>query len=194
MQRRRFVKQCAVGSLLAGCLRAAASADPQQKPDKGSAFAPERMVKPALEHYQAGKRTCAESILMAGCEALAIKSDLVPDIALGLTGGVGFQGETCGVLTASAMVLSLALAKRDYETRRQRMTTVLFAVRRVHRAFREQLGHSDCRSLCGLDLNLPAAQERLQYSVRNQKCIKFVELGARLLAGELQATLANPPS
>jgi C_GCAxxG_C_C family probable redox protein len=186
MRRRDFVKGCTLGSVLGGSLLEGPptlqAADAKQQ----AAIDPEELAKTAAGHFAAGKRTCCESILMAGCEALGIQSDLVPDIALGLAGGVGFQGETCGVLTGSALVLSLAVAQKETQTEYpKRMMRTLEAVGRVHKAFKEEFGHSDCRSLCGLDLTTPEGRQKLKEGVRAQKCTKFVQVGARLLANEL---------
>ena len=124
---------------------------------------------------------------MAGCEALGIKSGLVPDIALGLAGGVGGQGDTCGVLTAAAMVLSLAIARKETEYPKKKMRIVQ-AVGRVHSEFKKQFGCTDCRTLCGLDLTTEEGRKKLAEGVRVQKCAKFVEAGAKLVARELDAT------
>jgi C_GCAxxG_C_C family probable redox protein len=151
----------------------------------------ERITKSALNRFLSEKRTCCESILMAGCETLAVKSDLVPDIALGLAGGVGLQGDTCGVLTGSALVLSLAIAKKETDYPKKMRT--LQAVGRVHSEFKKQFGCTDCRSLCGLDLTTAEGNRRLAEGVKVQKCAKFVEAGASLLARELQLACRTPP-
>jgi C_GCAxxG_C_C family probable redox protein len=123
---------------------------------------------------------------MAGCEALGIQSDLVPDIALGLAGGIGLQGETCGVLSGCAMVLSLAVAEKEKDYPKKKMQT-LQAVGRVHKAFRQRLGRADCRSLSGLDLTTPEGRKKLQEGVKEQVCAGYVRAGCELLAKELQA-------
>jgi len=145
----------------------------------------DKLAARAHEHFIPGKRTCCEAILMAGCEALEIDSKLVPDIALGLAGGVGLQGETCGVITGSAMVVSLAVAAKEKEYRKKKMQT-LEAVGRLRCAFQKEFGHTDCRSLCGLDLTKPEDRKKLMESVKSQTCAKFVKGGARLLAEELR--------
>lgn len=139
----------------------------------------------ASDHFLNGKRTCCESILLAGCQALGVNSDLVRDIALGLAGGVGMQGGTCGVLTGSALVLSLAVAKKEPE-RAKRVAKTMEAVGRVYQGFQKQCGHTDCRSLSGFDLTTPEGKQRLK-SVRVGTCANYVRVGARLLALELRA-------
>jgi len=146
---------------------------------------PARLFEAAYEQFIPGKLTCCESILMAGCAALGVKNDLVPDIALGLAGGIGLQGKTCGVITGCAMVLSLAIAQKEKEYVKKKMAT-LQAVARLYNAFEERVGSTECRTLCGLDLTTPEGRKRLQESVNKQTCTRFVEVGSELLAMELQ--------
>jgi len=184
MKRREFLDRCAFGfTCAAGSLvPLTATADENTARCKIDA---DKLAARAHEHFIPGKRTCCESILMAGCEALGIESNLVPDIALGLAGGVGLQGETCGVITSSAMVLSLAVAAKEKEYPKKKMQT-LAAVGRLRCAFQKEFGHTDCRSLSGLDLTKPEDRKKLMATVKSQKCANLVKGGARLLATELQ--------
>jgi C_GCAxxG_C_C family probable redox protein len=146
----------------------------------------DQLAKIASEHFLVGKRACSESILMAGCEALGIRSELIPDIALGLAGGLGHQGDTCGVLTGAAMVLSLAIARKENDYARKKMR-ILQAAGHVHSEFKKQFECTHCRDLCGLDLTTEEGRKKLMEGVRAQKCAQFVEVGARMLARELEA-------
>jgi len=180
MRRREFLGGCAVGCTLAvGKTACGAEAAPERKIDA------EKLVESARRHFLPAQRTCCEAILMAGCEALGIDSALVPDVALGLAGGVGLQGDLCGVLSGSALVLSLAVAEKEKTYDKKKMRT-LTAVGRVYRAFRERFGRTDCRSLCGLDLTTPEGREKLKQGVKADKCAKYVTVGAELLAAELR--------
>ena len=192
MKRREFLEDCAAGVTVAIGSWAAASAVAGAETDAGPQIDAGRITKSALNRFLSEKRTCCESILMAGCETLGIKSDLVPDIALGLAGGVGLQGDTCGVLTGSALVLSLAIAKKETDYPKKKMRT-LQAVGRVHSKFKKQFGCTNCRSLCGLDLTTAEGNRRLAEGVKTQKCAKFVEAGANLLARELEIAARTPP-
>lgn len=146
---------------------------------------PAKMAETAYQFFIPGKRTCSESILKAGCEALGIKSDLIPDIALGLAGGIGLQGKTCGVLTSSALVLSLAVAQNEKEYPKKKMAT-LQAVGRMYKAFEECVGDTRCRALCDLDLTTPEGRKKLQTKVKKETCTRYVKVGSELLAKELQ--------
>ena len=82
-------------------------------------------------------------------------------------------------------MLSLAIAQRESEYPKKKMAT-LQAVGRVYRAFKEQVGNTECRPLCGLDLTTPEGRKKLQESVKEQTCTRFVQVGSELLATELQ--------
>jgi len=186
MKRREFLDRCALGfTFAAGSLIPLKGARASEKAALYD-IDPDKLAERAYEHFIPGKRTCSESILMAGCEALGINSELVPDIGLGLAGGIGLQGDTCGVITSSAMVISLAVAKKEKEYPNKKMQT-LQCVGRFRCAFQKECGHTDCRSLSGLDLTKPEDRKRMMESVKAEKCANYVKSGARLLAKELQS-------
>ncbi|MBM4093012.1 MAG: C_GCAxxG_C_C family protein [Planctomycetes bacterium] len=186
MRRRQFLETCAVSLAAVGSQGAAPALGEEDSAEEKPALA-DRMATSAREHFLAGKRSCCESILMAGCETLDIKSTLVPDIAMGLAGGVGLQGDTCGVLTGAAMVVSLAIAQKETEYAAKMKRTVQ-AAGRVHAEFKRQFGSTHCRTLCGLDLTTDEGRKTMAERVKAEKCAKFVEVGAKLLARELDAT------
>ena len=110
MERRQMLKTCVVAATAAGV-----TLTPTARAERKT-FAPinsEKMIATALECLTTVGQGCCESILSAGCQALGIESDLVPDIAMGLAGGVGLRGRICGLLTGSSMVVSLAVAKKE---------------------------------------------------------------------------------
>jgi C_GCAxxG_C_C family probable redox protein len=185
MRRRKFMNTCSIG--LAGVAAGSASSMKLAGAEEGAEknVDPQALAKAAYEHFIPGKRTCCEAILMAGCEALGIRSDLVPDIGLGLAGGIGLQGCTCGVVTGSAMVVSLAVAAKEKEYPKKK-TQSLQAAGRIHQAFKREVGQTQCRSLCGLDLTTAKGRERLKTEVKAKTCARYVRVGARLLAEELR--------
>ena len=79
MERREFLKTCVAGMTIGTTslpLMETARADNELvKRD----IDPAKFAETAYQHFIPGKLTCSESILMAGCEALDIKSDLVPE-------------------------------------------------------------------------------------------------------------------
>jgi len=185
MKRREFLRTCVTEVTVgAASLPLLPTADTSIEERKRN-IDPDKLSETAYQQFIPGKLPCCESILIAGCEALDIRSDLVPDLALGLAGGIGLQGNTCGVITGCAIALSLAIAQREKEYPKKKMTT-LQAVGRIYDAFKEQLGSTECQTLCGLDLTKPEGRKKLQESVKEQICTKFIQVGSELLAKELE--------
>lgn len=186
MKRREFVQTCVAGAATGGFLLDDVTIGQEAGQSQPAPISPDDLAQAAKRYFLDRRRSCVESILLAGCEALKIKSDVVPEIAMGLAGGIGMQGETCGVLTGSALVLSLAVARKEKETEypKELMRTVE-AVGRLLQAFKKECGHTDCRSLTGVDLTTAEGRERHKTSIRAQKCAGYVTTAARLLAHEL---------
>jgi C_GCAxxG_C_C family probable redox protein len=130
-------------------------------------------------------RSCGEAVLAAGCKALAIDDKLAPDVALGLAGGVGLQGDVCGVLSGSALVIGLAAARQHSEYARKRKVTMA-VVGKLYRDFEKRFGSVECRMLCGLDLTTPEGMAAMKATVKKKVCAKLVDAGARMLAACLQ--------
>jgi len=191
MERRDFLKASAAalaGAAGARALPASAATkkieiEPEIEPEPKPIDA-EILSKAAVEHFLPGGRTCAEALLMAGCEALGVKSELIPDIGLGLGGGIGLLGKTCGVVTGAVMVLGVAVGRKepDYAKRKKEVFQV---VQGFCRSFQKESGTVECRKLCGLDLTTPEGRKALRESVKADKCKKLVERGARMLAESL---------
>ena len=142
---------------------------------------PDSMSKAALEHFLPGKKTCVESMLLVGADALGIECPVIPDIGLGLAGGVGLQGRTCGAILGAAMVAGMAIGPKesDYDAKKKK---VLTAAAKVFKEFEKKHGSADCRMLTGLDLTTPEGKEKLKTSVKKETCSQFVDTATRLMA------------
>jgi C_GCAxxG_C_C family probable redox protein len=184
MKRREFLDTCAVG-LTVGAGATGESKTARAAAQRDADWA--KLKEAARQHFLEGKRSCSESILLAGCHALGIESKLIPDIALGLAGGIGLQGDTCGALTGSALVISLAVAEKETQDPAKKKARTLQAAGRVHRQFKQRFGDARCRALCGLDLTTPEGMKELMKGVKEQKCAQFVEAAAELVASELES-------
>jgi len=182
MDRRDFCKLGVGGLATAAAAGLPAGADAAAKPL--AKVDPDKLAASAVKYLIERKRTCAEAILAAGCDGLGIRSDLIPDIALGLGGGVGCQGRICGLVTGGAMVLSLAMARKqpDYA---KRMMPTLMASGEYFQACFKALGTCNCRKLSGLDLTTPQGRMKLKTSVKAKVCSKYVNKAARILAEHL---------
>lgn len=186
MNRRDFIQKCVVTAAVGGASLLVRGENLADKADVTSKkINTGDLEKKTLEIFLAGKKTCCEAITTAGCECIGIKSDIIPDISLGLAGGVGLQGNVCGVISGSAMVISLAVAKKESDYKKKKML-VLEAAARLYKDFEKEHGSTNCRTLCGLDLTTPEGKKAFEESVKKDKCSKFVATATKLLAKELQ--------
>jgi len=142
---------------------------------------PDSMSKAALEHFVPGGKTCVESLLLAGADALGIECPVIPDVGLGLAGGIGLQGCTCGAITGAAMVAGMAIGPKESEYKKKKMAA-LSATGKIFQEFEKKHGSTDCRKLCGLDLTTPEGRQKLESKVKKETCSQFVDTGARLMA------------
>ena len=185
MKRREFLRATTAGlASVAGVMGLEHAAWAKAPRATGKPIDGDRLAKLATQHFLPGKRTCGEAVLMAGCEALGVKTDIVPDVALGLAGGIGMQGQVCGTIAAAAMVLGIAigLKERDYKKKKAR---VFKATGELYKRFEKRFGTTRCRDLSGLDLTTPEGLKALMGGVKANTCSKFVDAAARLLADAL---------
>jgi len=189
MNRREFCK-LGVGSIAAGtsllALGKAASAGAAKAP---GAIDPDALAAEAVRILLPGKKTCGEAMLAAGAKALGVRSELIPDIALGLSGGVGRQGSVCAIVTGASLVISLAAAKKhaDYVKKRQ---AVWDATAKFYKDFEKKFGTVTCRGISGLDLTTKEGMKALAGGVKKNKCGKVIDAAARMLAECLRDMLA----
>ncbi|MBC8443402.1 C_GCAxxG_C_C family protein [PVC group bacterium] len=181
MERRDFLKNTlnAGAAILVGQAAGTAVAGEARRASRH--VDPEQMVRAARKYFLNDHRSCSEAMLLVGSQALGIDSPLIPDIALGLSSGLGKQGHTCGVILGAAMVASLAAAQRERDRARKKKA-VSAAVAKICSKFEKQHGSIECRALIGLDLATPEGKTRHKAGIRGKRCGQFVETGARLMA------------
>ena len=148
---------------------------------------PEQVVETARKYFLNDHLSCSEAMLLVGSQALGIDSPLIPDIALGLSSGLGKQGHTCGVILGAAMVAGLAAAQEESDRARKKRA-VSAAVAKICQEFKKKHGSTECRGLIGVDLATPEGKAQHRAGIRGKRCGQFVETGARLMA-EILATI-----
>lgn len=185
MNRRDFLKVGIGGLAAAAALGRAPGVLHAAEQAQGAAVTDaDALADRAVFHFMEGNRTCSEALLLAGAEALGVRSPLVPDIALGMAGGMGLLGKTCGAVTASIMVLSLAAGRKEKDEKKKRMLAFNTAAS-LQKRFAEKFKTTDCRKLCGLDLTTPKGRKALQERVRAETCRPIIAACAKMLAEEL---------
>jgi len=76
----------------------------------------------------------------------------VPSVATGFGGGIGKQGEVCGALTGSVMVIGLLNGRKDANDRDAKQTSYALTSEFIRR-FQVENGALCCRDLLQLDID-----------------------------------------
>lgn len=144
----------------------------------------DRITK-AKETFDKGY-SCAQSVLMAYCNAFGMDTETAARIACGLGGGIARSRETCGAVLGGIMVLGLAKSSGGSEDKKE--------LYRISRAFmddfRKKAGSVICRELLGIpegqkESTVPEKRTAEYYKTR--PCEGLVELAAELLEKYLKS-------
>ena len=152
---------------------------------------PEVLAKAVYRNFIPGKRTCGEAMLLGCCEALGIESDVIPNIALGMGGGIGLQGQVCGIVTSGTMVIGLVVGSRETEYSKRKMR-VFAASGQFLQRFEKEQGTLSCAKITGLDLTTPQGRKQLKERDKAGKCAPVIQAGARMLAQVLRQDEEHP--
>jgi C_GCAxxG_C_C family probable redox protein len=194
VNRRDFLRTSTAGLAAAGLFIGGDEAHPIEGSEaRGQLKSPEAEVfaNAVHRHFIPGKKTCSEAMLLGCCETLGIESPLVPDIALGMGGGVGLQGHICGIVTGGTMVTGLVVGSREADYTKKKMR-VLAASARFLQIFQQEYRTLSCRKICGLDLTTPEGRAELEAGVKAEKCAPVIQACARRLAEILREDEEHP--
>ena len=179
MKRRDFLRSAMLASAAAayGC---ASRREDHESPPREPRLSRGEFPEAAVRYFVEEKKSCAESLVLAGCRMLGAEEDLLPAAALGLGGGIGLRGKPCACLTGGAMVLSLAafMKEKDYAARKKLLYKVVGGF--VER-FEKELGATDCRALCGLDLTTREGMTLFQEKKKAEVCGPIMRKAALLV-------------
>lgn len=127
--------------------------------------------------------SCSEAILFTYAPRFGLTKSTALKAAAGLAGGVGLAGQTCGVVTASVIVLGLVNGPdtmADVQGRRQAMIQASCFVDEFERIHGSLL----CSKLCaGLDMRTPEGAKAIRHSGIPEKLIRS--------AGEILDSMLN---
>jgi len=143
-------------------------------------------IEKSAKHYFIDKDgTCSEAILQAGAAALRIENSAIPDIAIGLAGGIGREGHVCGIVSGAAMVISLAVASiiTDYQSKK---SLILDMTGEFVASFQKEANVLFCRDICGLALNTEEGNSQFTMQTKKERCLPKIEIGSKLLAEMLE--------
>lgn len=134
---------------------------------------PKEKVVELAKSYAVRGFLCSESVLLAACDWLEIKCELIPRIATGFGAGIGGCGSLCGAISGGIMALGLRFGRND--VKRQKMKPYWFASDLLKR-FEKEFGYLSCRELTKCDFT--TEEGRRKYAEQNlwaTKCRQYIE-------------------
>jgi C_GCAxxG_C_C family probable redox protein len=137
----------------------------------------EERIKIAIDRFEQGW-TCSQAILSSYCEAYSLSVNTAKALSCGFAGGMRY-GETCGVVTASIMIIGLwSFTKTDNETKQKKLC--FDTVAKFMADFTERQNHINCRDILGYDIRNP--EERKKHPGQQGKlCPQVLRNGIQVL-------------
>ncbi len=139
----------------------------------------------AYDIFNKNKLTCGEAVMLAVCESLGIKDEVVPDITIALSGGIGLQGHVCGAVSGAAVTYSMIAAPKFTE-RKAKCGNILGASGRIDKGIKEKFKTTNCKSLTHIDFSTAEGKKLFNEKFRAGKCGDIVRVSTELLVEELK--------
>lgn len=140
----------------------------------------------AAERFRNGYN-CAQSVLLTMFEYWKGDSELVPKIATGFGGGIGYCGSVCGALSGGVMALGIKCGTNEPSLEKRLKTYKL--AQKLYRLFEKNHGSVLCRQLIGYDLtNSKELEKARKANVFDEKCVNFVR---KTIESILELTSSN---
>ncbi len=142
-----------------------------------SVLTTEETAQRARALFETGGYPCAESLLLAIAASQGIQSDLFPQIASGLCGGLSHTGGPCGAVTGAILGLGLIVGVHEPGVDHNPTYAV---TQRFMEAFKARFGSINCADLTGCDFNTPEGRAKFKTEKVIDRCIEYVTVAAEL--------------
>ncbi|MDD6210363.1 MAG: C-GCAxxG-C-C family protein [Bacteroidales bacterium] len=150
-------------------------------------FDTEERVSRAINYFNDGYN-CAQSVFMAYADLFGLSSELAKSISSSFGGGIGRLRETCGTVSAMAMLSGLKYPSSDPQN--QVTKTKNYSITRIMaKEFTDKYETLKCRDLLKLPANKKESatpSERTPEYYAKRPCARFVEHAARITAKMLK--------
>lgn len=113
-------------------------------------------VERAAAYFDQGFN-CSQSVCAAFAEELGVDRDTALKCSAGFGGGMGSQGNTCGVVTGAYMALGLKFGPTQPDA--DAKAAMYERIRDFSERFKAGHEGLECRQLLGYDFSIPAEKE-----------------------------------
>jgi len=142
----------------------------------------DKFVSRSKELFESGYG-CAESVLMAVCEAKGIQSVLIPRIASGFCGGVSNTNGMCGAVAGGILALNIIYG-RDNANESKELNYQ--KVQQFQKMFSEKFSSNNCAALTNCDLSTSEGHEKFKKLNVHQKCTDFTAEATKMVLELMQ--------
>lgn len=138
-------------------------------------------VKKASDLFENKGCSCSQSVFAAFASDLGLDEDIALKIASSFGGGIGHQGEMCGVVTGAIMALGLKYGKNRKLTDEEK-AFIDGKVDEFIKKFKEKNNYILCRELLGYNVGIPEEKQIIKENkITVEKCPDFVKDSANIL-------------
>ena len=130
--------------------------------------------KDTKENFTRGLN-CSQAIVSQYAQDYQLDVSTANRLATAFGGGMGRQGNTCGALTGSYIVLGLEYGSASPSEKENKEITYE-KVRLLTKKFEQKHGSCNCRDLLGCDISTNEGQQHAkEHNLHKSKCPGFVE-------------------
>lgn len=137
----------------------------------------DKFVSRSKELFESGYG-CAESVLMAVCEAKGIQSVLIPRIASGFCGGVANTNGMCGAVLGGILALNIVYGRNNASESKELNYK---KVQQFQQQFLAKFGSTSCPGLTDCDLSTEEGHQKFKELNVHQKCTDFTAEATRMV-------------
>jgi C_GCAxxG_C_C family probable redox protein len=124
---------------------------------------------------------CAQAVLTSHAEEYGLTDDLAKKISCGFGGGMGNNGEVCGVVSGAIMLIGLKYGKY-LESDNESKANTYKLVKEYTDNFKNEFGSIICKELLGYDLSKEEDRVKARDSgIFKELCPKLVRRAVELV-------------
>lgn len=106
-------------------------------------------VAEVVARHMGGKMNCAQAVLSVYGKHFGLPEEIAVKVAVGLGGGMGCMGKTCGAVTGAFLVLGLTYEMNQPDSRNE----IYALVREFTAKFKARHDSISCSELLGYDMS-----------------------------------------
>lgn len=137
--------------------------------------------KTIAKEYFLNGANCAQAVVLAYKDVLALDEGTLSALSLPFGGGLGRLREVCGTVSGASMVLGLLEGSKDFKDN-QNKKEIYEKIQAFAAEFKRQNGSIICKELLGLiKPSSPSPDERTPEYYKKRPCGELVEMAVEIM-------------